>query len=518
MRSWIRVIGLAALAGGCASGRLRREAASELLSADAAVLAGCYDCLLRAQDAYDRLAASKYVKRDSVALRRFETALLIALRQKELALDGSAAFERARSLGAQLPASIGAARMLAMADAVVPDAVGRVVGVQRANAAYVQRIAAEIAWLDSSSIRGVVKQYLALALDCSYDARVLAPNRQPGASARRPVLQPGSPPVIVYRTGICMSADTNMLAAVLAQLPRFPEAAYYAGSALAFFADLDGGERAGALLRQAYDRFPRSRSVTFMSGWLAMEIGDCETALRMYDETVAIDPGHEVALLQGTICLSRSHRDSQVLSRATRLLALRGALTQPAYYWRALSRYRLEDTTGARTDIDAAKALDRDANALTLAGIIENDQGELTLAEQDLRAARALPRGDQNCTAAWTLGLVLAKTARHAETADDFETAASCYDVAAAVLGLRMRGIRERPSRNPAYTARQLDALARDSSEQQTRYHLAALNAAGFRANTGQLARARELLDIAARDTRLAQQVETIRRAIAAVR
>ena len=517
MPSWIRSFAVVVLLSACASGRLRNAATSALVAADAAVLEGCYDCLLRARDAYDQLATSKYVNRDSVAIRRFETQLLIVLRQKELALDWTHAFERAKALAADVPASAGSKRLLRIADAVLPDAVGHVER-QRGNAADAARVPADIAWLDSSAVRNVVKQYLALALDCSYDGRVLAPTRQPGASQRRPVLQPGAAPIVVYRTGICMSADTNMLAAVLAQLPNYAEAAYYSGSAQAFFAEVDGGERAGAMLRQAYARFPRSPSVTFMSAWLAMEIGDCPTALRLYDETLAIEPTHEVAMLQGTICLSRTKQDSQALTRATRLLALDGELMQPAYYWRALSRYRLKDTTGARSDIEAAKSLDRDANALTLAGIIENDQGEIALAEQDLRAARMLPRGDQNCTAAWTLGLVLAKTDRHEETADAFESAAYCYDVAAARVGLMMRRTREQPSRNQAYTNRRLESLARDSSEQQTRYHLAALNAAGFRANTGQLGRATELLDIAARDSRLAEQVDAMRKAVAALR
>lgn len=502
----------------CSGARLKREAASALAAADGAVLEGCYDCLLRARTAYAALATSKYVNKDTIALRRFETELLLVLRAKELVLDWRPSLAAARSMAPSLPRSVDAPRVVTIADAVVPDATGRVGDwpkhFRRDRAAIASRIGEEVSWLASVPLRPAVRDYLALALDCSYDARVLAPRPQPGSTARRPVLQPGASPLVIYGTGICLSPDTNMLSAVLATVPSFAEAAYYAGAAAAFVAEIDGGARARQFLDQAYARFPQAPGVTFVSGWLAMELGDCPAALRFFDETLASDSTHEMALLQGAICQSRMQQDSAVIRRASRLLLLAGELQQQAYYWRALSRFRLKDVTGARMDVEAAKSLARDANALTLGGIVENEQNDLATAEGDLRAALALPRGHQNCTAAWTLGQVLAKSTRNLETAGAFDNAASCYDLAAFLLRTRIAALLSRPTRNPAFRDKRIAALAADTLEQRSRSHMAAFNAAGYYANAGEFTKALEFAAIAARDTTLRARVEELRRAI----
>jgi tetratricopeptide (TPR) repeat protein len=506
----------------CASSRIKRENAMALAAADALVLQGCYECLLGARTTYERLTTSQYANRDTLALRSFETNLLLALRQKELVLDWRPTLERAKTMTPRVPSAVDAQRLVNIVDAVLPDANGRMndwlAEMRRERAAFVPKIPGEISWLSTAPLRSEVREYISLALDCSYDARVLAPIRQQGTSQRRPVLAPEAPPIVIYRTGICLTADANMLAAVLAVVPDFHEAAYFAGTAAAFGAEEDGGEGAGKLLGQAYRHLPNVPGVPFMSGWLAMTLGDCTTAVRYFDETVAIDSAHEVALLQATICLSRLRDDSAAIAHATRLLALRTASAPQAYYWRAVSRLRLKELALARSDIEAAKALDRDANALTMAGIIENEQNDLAIAERDLRDARSRPQGDQNCTAAWTLGLVLGKANRPGVTADTFEAAMDCYDFKVAVIRRRIEKLENRPSPNPVHTLRRIAALAADSVDQRKRYHASAFNAAGYRANAGRRVRAIELLDVAARDTSLTDRVAKLRDALRPMR
>jgi hypothetical protein len=510
------------LAAACTSGRLKREAASALAMADGRVLEGCYDCLLQARQSYEGLASSKYAKRDTLALRLFETNVLVALRAKEMQLDWTPELERARALVSRVPATVDAARVLRIAEAVLPDGNGRGSGwpapLRRATAAFAPKVPDEVAWLNTAPLRSAVREYLALALDCSYDARVLAPTRQPGATARRPVLSPDATPLVIYRTGICMGADTNMLAAVMALVPDFHEAAYYHATSSAFGAELDGGTAAWKLLDRAYRRFPTSPGVTFMSGWLASNLGDCSTADRWFGETIAIDSTHEFALLLGTKCLSGLHRDSAAVAMATRLLDLQTASTQQAYYWRALSRFRLKELGAARSDIDAAKSMAHEPNSLTLGGIIENEQDDLAIAEQDLRAARALPRGELNCPAAWTLGLVLDKQKRPVDAGDAFEGAMECFDFRVLLIRHQIDTLLARPSRNPAHTQRRAAALAADSTEQRARYFVSAFNAAGQRANTRRFDRALELLEVAGRDSTLAESVTKLRQAIVAIR
>jgi hypothetical protein len=519
--SRLGLVVVAALAlGGCASGRLKRADAAALAAADGRVLEGCYDCLLQARDAYERLASSKYSQRDTVALRLFETNLLLALRDKEMQLDWSANFGRAKALAARLPASLDAARVLGIAESVMPDGTGRgsewqALMRQRSRGAT-PTIADDVAWLNASRMRAPVREYLALALDCSYDAKVLAPRQQPGATSRRPVLDPDASPLIIYGTGTCMSADTNMLAATMALVPKFHEAAFQHATKSVFSADNDGGIAAAKLLDSAYKRFPKSPAVTFLSGWLASITGDCATAKRWFGETIAIDSVHEFGLLEYTECLSRLKEDSAAIAMATRLIALKTSSTQRAYYWRALSYLRLKDLGTARADIETAKSIEREGNALTLAGIIENEQDSLGVAEKDLREARALPKGDQNCSAAWTLGLVLAKAPRPPDAGDAFEGALDCFDIKVAVIRNTIAHVESTPTKNPAHKAKRLAGLAADSTEQRVRYFAAAFNAAGQRANARNFPRALQLLDLAARDSSLAGPAAKMRQAILA--
>src|SRR5450755_1819380 len=70
--------------------------AARLAEADAKILVGCYDCLLEARATYE--ASATGAMRPAVIQRLFETTLLIAVRERELALDSAASFDAARRL------------------------------------------------------------------------------------------------------------------------------------------------------------------------------------------------------------------------------------------------------------------------------------------------------------------------------------------------------------------------------------------------------------------------------------
>ena len=507
-------------ATGCAGRRVRQETAAALAAADARILDGCYDCLLTARATYERLASSKYMRRDTVMLRLFETELLIALREKELQLDWEPALERARALGRALPSAIDAHRLLAIADAVLPDGGGRMgdwpAALRRRLAPFVETVPREVAWLDSAPLRAPVRRYLALALDCSYGGRVLASNTPPGAPHRRPVLSPGASPLIIYRTAICLGTDTVMLQATRALVPMFPEAAYFLGSSSAFAVEETGGAEAAALFDEAHARFPRSPSVNYLRGWLRSNAGDCAAAVQAFDEAIAIDAAHELAWLQRTICLSTLKRDSAVLESATRLIALGTGFAGQGHYWRAVSHHRLRNLPAARSDIEVAKRQARTGTSLTVAGVIEHDQNDLAVAEQDLLAARADLRGDENCTAVWYLALVHRKQQRTMAAASSFEAAMKCYDIKVSDGRYRITLLESRPTRYPQVRARRIAALIADTVDNRSRYFASAYNAAGDFANAGDVSRAFQLLDIAAADPKLTDPVAKLRAAIVA--
>jgi len=137
---------------GCGAARLREATARALAAADAHVLEGCYDCLLEARSAYARLAQSKDRKTAAPSLARlFETDVLLALREKELALDSRGTIERARAVGTRLPPTVNPNRVLSMVDAVLPDPYGvppEALDAMRAkHRAYVRNLQNELDWL-----------------------------------------------------------------------------------------------------------------------------------------------------------------------------------------------------------------------------------------------------------------------------------------------------------------------------------------------------------------------------------
>jgi tetratricopeptide (TPR) repeat protein len=520
----LRILALVGLAFslGCASARINRENARAVAIADARVLEGCYDCLLGARTAYEQLVDARTVTnskkvrtKDSVVVRLFGTNLLIALREKELALDPRPTLERARALVGRLPATIDPNRVFAIFDAVLPDPLGvppdAMDALRTKHRPFVRKIQGELDWLARSPLRPAVREYVALSLDCSYWVRPRVSGGSIGYARKPPEVPPGAPPLIAYRTAICAGQDTAALTRVRAAVPRFHEAAYYAAQLTAFTSGETGDGEAALLLEQAYGRFPRAPGVTFLSGWFNTAIGDCPPAVRYFDETIAIEPAHERAYLERTVCLTQMHQDSAALESATRLIRLNTRSTAQAYYWRAVNRVRRKELALARSDIDSAKGRSESDNILTLAGIIEHDQNDIQVAERDLRTARSYPRGHRNCTAAWYLGSVLRKREVWRESAGMFETAMTCYDTAVAEIAASIAKIEAHPKMTAALKAKRIQKLVADSVDKRSRYYASAFNGANLNARDGNFARAEELLAIAAHDPELAQPVGQLR-------
>ena len=516
------LLSLAALAfTGCSAARLRDANRRAMAAADARVLDGCYDCLLEARDVYSKIVASKDRKTAAVVLPRlFETELLLALREKELALDTRATVDRARALASRVPSRLEAHRLIAIVDAVLPDQHGvppkAMSALRQKHRAFSTKIDGELEWLATAPLTPAVRDYVSLALDCSYWAR-----RRPGTPntgpRKRPEVPPGVSPLIAYRTAICVGQDTAVLARVRAVVPGFHEAAYYAAQTTAFLSGETGDDEAPLLLEAAYKRFPRAPGVTFINGWFNTAIGDCEPAVRFFDETIAVEPAHERAYTERTVCLTNLRQDSAAIESATRLIALETGSTGQAYYWRAVNRLRRKELALARSDIEDARKRSESDNILTLAGIIEHDQEDLTPAERDLRDALAWPRGDKNCTASWYLAQVLRKRSRWRESASQFETAMGCYDAKVHENRAMIARIEAHPKMTVALKAKRIEKLVADSVDQRKRYHAAAFNAANTKARDGELARAEELLVLAEGDADLAAAIGRLRGEIKAI-
>jgi tetratricopeptide (TPR) repeat protein len=504
---------------GCASAP-RWPDAAELAArararAEAQVLEGCYDCLLEARATLGQLAVGR--ARQALLLPMFEVELLIALREKELALDSTASLVRARTLAAELPDSVDTARYLAIVDAVPPDALGlpeaEELAFRRSRNAVVPRINGELDWLREGPLRPAVRTYLSLSLDCKYLNRNRA-GGQPLREERPREVDAGAPPLIRYRFATCDRIDAPALEALQAEAPGFVEAALFRARLAVSKAQDTGGADARPLLSTAYGRFPQSPAVTYLNANFQQLIGDCRNALRYYDETLALKPLHENALLGRTVCLTFLSRFDEAIESATHMIELRTSNMHEAYYWRAWVQHHLQNLPAAREDIDRAKAIASSNDIHRLAGIIEHDQDDLDAARKDLFDARNSLQGGSDCVTRWYLGLVFRKKRDWLDAAKSFEDAMNCYERAALLSQRALGDMEARADIDPEFKARQIEGFRIAIDEDRSQQYAAAFNAANHFAGSGDKDKARTLLDVAARDPKLADMVAELRRFI----
>lgn len=535
--------GILALAA-CASNPIKPADQALIAKADALVLVGCYSCLHDAHDTYARLAVGK--ARPLLVTKLFESDLLLTLRAKELALDPSSSFAEATALAKELPAAIGADRVLPMVEAVAPDDVGIPRHVRAeffgGHQPYLKNVDADLMWLQHPSattdaktapqkpkknappppeLREPVREYIAMSLDCSYVVRPHTLGSAytrwwagPDHSAFRTPL-PGAPPLMRYRAGMCSNIDVETLTALHTEVPAYTELAFFLARPAVAVAKDTGPTNARALLKEAYAAYPNSPSVTYLDGNFNQLIGDCKAALGRYEETLALAKDHEDALLGRTVCLTFLKRNDDAIQSATHMIDI-GVDRMEAYYWRAWNQHFLTRLPEARADIDLAKRAGggRNADVVTLAGVIEHDQKDLPPAESDLTTARGLEGGRENCVAAWYLGLVHLEQERWLESGTQFDAAMTCYAGHVAQDEAGLRKMEARTDLDPDFRAAQIKGFQAAMDEDRGQQYAAAFNAANNYARGGNVEKARTLLEVAAKDPALADKVEQLRKII----
>lgn len=504
------------LAAGCAGRRpvtpdpdveASRLAAEARVTAEGQVRAGCYRCLLEARAIYERLATRP--ERAEIALRRFEVELLLALREKELALDPAAALARARALTSELPAGIAANRWLAIVDLVTTDQGGVSASIaRRVSTSSPADIDGHLAFLQAQEVVfAPVREYVAMSLDCSYFRR----RRPDGRPPVEPQVPPGADPLLLYRSGTCEAVRAPRLEAARTAVPGFAEAAFFLARLHVSTAQKTGGAAVRPLLAEAYEGFPNSPSVTYLGGHFEQLIGDCKAALRYYGETLVLSPGHPNAMLGRVICLAFLKRFDEGIAAATDLIDRRNANLAEGYYWRSWIHHQRKDLDLARADIERAKALLSNGDVHRLAGVIEHDQNDLLMARKDLEAAKDMT-GIGDCIARWYLGLVEMKRDLWAESAAHFEDAMGCYERAALFAAAELKRMQELPDLEPSFRARQIAGFEIAIKEDTAQQYASAYNAANHYARAGNPTKAKALLDIAARDPSLDARVAELRK------
>jgi tetratricopeptide (TPR) repeat protein len=509
----ILLVTLALASAACASASLKRNEQQAVTRADALVLEGCYTCLAEARDLYQRALTRR--RPLAIVQRLFEVELLTGVREKELALDPAPAFARARKLTAELPPALVADRYLELAEAVPPDEIGTPHEERSASVSerqkWADRLGQELAWLRTGSVSAPVRQYLSIALDCSY--KPTTPYRGPPAAAPPPPEPPpGSPPLLKYRAALCAPINREALERLRGETPRFVETSYFLGRVALNTIEEDGGRKARTLMREAYAAFPLSPAITYLSGSLSQAAGDCRAAVRFYDETLARKALHEDAMLGRTACLSFLHEPAAAIAAATTLIDRRAYNQGDALYWRAWNHHQQVDLASARTDIDRAKTLRYNSSVLTLAGMIEHDQNDLQPARTDLTSAKELDGA--NCVARWYLALVALKREDWTQTGTHFVEAMECYRASALDTERRMRVMAAREDLDPEWRTTQLAGFEIAIREDRSQESASAYNAAVNFLRGGDRTAANTYAELAARDPVRAPKVEELRKVL----
>ena len=438
------------IVAGCATAE-RREHRQRLVTADAEFARGCYLCLTNAFEQYRALATAGY-QPAAMNRRAFETALLVAVREKELAMDAQGWIETARGLAPDEPRS---RLYLEIADAL-PWAAGRHDGDfthpgQAAMGPVLDALERWDAALGAPAGRDVAGTYLMAAARCA-----LTPSRLHDALTFE-ALAPAhaDAPLIQYVAGSCRRELGSHLAA-LASDPDFHEVTFH----LARFRLFEPGNNvrldAKVMLEAARAAMPGMVANTWLLAGVLSTLDEHEPCAEMYAEVIALGGAPRESLLNRTVCLTHAAKRADAIASATTLIDTPGILRGEAFYWRATNRYHLRALPDARADVEAAKPLYDDAAVYALSGFIAYEMDQKPYAYTEFE--EAWHRNGSYCTAPFYQGLIDAEQERWEPAAARYETATRCYEISVRRLSFSLEQAQALDAADPTRQER-IDSL-----------------------------------------------------------
>jgi tetratricopeptide (TPR) repeat protein len=404
-----------------------------LADADASLQAGCFDCLVDALKHYESARAVPAVAEIATA-GAVRASALLALRERELGATDSGYLEHARGLADGRPAiQMDVASQLEIIEAMPWRAgAGRSGRPDSALTVYTDR-AQRIASLRSVAARDELAAYLWVAYACESGAGLSMGH----AELKAPLGAMAEQPLIAYRLAICPTGGTDLLDAVIAEQPRFKEAAFYKGLRASSARRLDDAD---ARYREAYAWRPTWPAATLAIANVAMSAEEFDQARAFYEETLTLAPLYPDALLGKLRALTYLATREDAMRVADQLLGI-GRYPGDAHYWKAYNELQLDRYDAAWSDIDEAERSMINSDVPKLAGIIAINRQQFDVARQKLELSRQ--RNPNDCQTLYYLHLVLAEQRQWPETVRGAVTAAGCIDAAATGLRSEIETIRE---------------------------------------------------------------------------
>jgi tetratricopeptide (TPR) repeat protein len=406
------VLGLAILSVSVACSSAKKGAAppdmqgpARIAAADALVKAGCFECLLDAHKEYDALRSVRVVA-DAAAAGAVRTAVLLAIRERELGIEDSGYLTRARELTVFAAPSLQPAltALIEIADTLPTRGAARQVNddieLSRMQAAYRNREA----WTDglrAGADEDPLTSYLWLGFNCAY-----VPAGQQAVDEwvkQLPVWR--DTPLIAFKAATCRSGDRASIEHLLEADARFHEINYFLAQIAAFTGNID---EAIDRLQRAYRWRPRWPAVTHLlaNDYLALE--EFDQAVDFFDRTLEMVSDFAEARLGKVRALTYAGRHEEALAAVDPLLAGRW-LVGDARYWRALNEAQLNRNEEAWSDIELAARLLVNAEVPKLAGIVAYRLKQIDVSRAKFE--ESLGRNRLDCETSHYLGTVLAEQA-----------------------------------------------------------------------------------------------------------
>ena len=467
---------------------------AELARADALVAAGCYACLNDALAIYERLAATGGAP--AAGLKAIDTALLLALREREIGLGNGRSLERAVALAAGQPAPYDIGVYLAVGEVQGwhPYGVSRERGEETARP--LRRMWSGWQAWRSRLVQGVpgdaLSAYYLLSLDCT--ARPLLSDEK--MEPWRP--PPDAPPLLLYRAAICPGAVQDpALDAISLANPRWAEAELFLGEAAFNRLTVRTAEKH---LVKALNGLPNLPAAEVSLGHVYLATEEFQMAREAFHRANAAVPGQREAMLGEAKSLSfmGRHEDAIVILDAMERLGT--WYMGETYYWRAWNRYRLKQYDAANNDVIASRSrLPMDGQVDKLAGFIALARNEVPRAEEEFRAAvtHIEGRGGSDCDARYYLASTQVMQRKWIDAVPSFERAEPCYVRAATAIRQRIADIRKSDlpddRQDVLVAAKEKDIAAARLQEARSAY-----NAGVAWANLGDAPRARPFAERAA--------------------
>ncbi len=335
MRARISPFVFAALSVVCAARGPSPQILAEMGRADALVREGCYRCLNDALAIYERLAAATRPPISALP-GAFTTAILLAVRAKELGLPAEAPLTHARDLAARLPVPsspaagvIPPSAYVAAAEAVIGETSGfdpeeRQQRIPRRPVTDPKPLPQRVA-LEPAIATSFVAEYLALAIDCDF---LLS---REALEVDDLLTKHAASPLLRFRVALC--GRRGAIGALRAEDSRWTDALFFEGRAeLAGSRDRPSDpEKALPLLAAAHDAFPESIAMTLALANVHESLANFEPSLAAFDAVLATSPAHRDAMLGRVKSLSYLTRHVEAIDAATRMIALGTWLIGDAY-------------------------------------------------------------------------------------------------------------------------------------------------------------------------------------------